>query len=110
MSELREEIIRQITDDPIKGAATLCDLQDELTAAQATIDDLKWRAEKDAVHYLKFDEYHGAALAKITELKAVLITIAAASHIGDGTTAIHKDGKFYSCQAYATAALKEGES
>ena len=41
MSELREEIIRQITDDPIKGAATLCDLQDELTAAQATIEELK---------------------------------------------------------------------
>ena len=44
--------------------------------------------------------------AKLEAATKALEIIKAASHIGDGTTAIAHKEKFYSCQAFASAALK----
>ena len=43
---------------------------------------------------------------KLEAATKALEIIKAASHIGDGTTAIAHKEKFYSCQAFASAALK----
>ena len=88
MSELRAEIIRQITDDPIKGAATLCELQEDLTAALAKVDELE--DENTRVKDILDQEREGQVrwLKKIDEIKLLL-----AEHFPSVAAAPKKEGE-----------------